>query len=169
MICDCNLSYQSFIIFSGFPHDEVKVLPLCTYLTIVIKTLTDLVLVHLWCFFVALCVSVSCTWVGFRKSDETSEKFLRSPPPSLIPFPLCPHLAAFPPPANGFVLLKTSMFFNILSLSQTFLGFLTMHCWKTAMHLFKQALTASNQHIVISSLTLPHMGTYHSQLSVIYT
>lgn len=55
MICDCTLSYQSFIISSDFPHDEGKVLPLCTYLTIVIKT-------QIW--FIGGCMRQSFVYLG---------------------------------------------------------------------------------------------------------
>lgn len=46
--CVVTHSIQLFVcISSDFFHNEAKVLPLCTYLTIVIKSLTDLVLIHL--------------------------------------------------------------------------------------------------------------------------
>lgn len=117
MICDCILSCQSFII-SDFFQDQAKVLPLCTYLTIVIETMTDRILIRICSIFVFLCGCwcQSCVYlVGFGERS-----FCRSPPPSLVPLHCALFLLHFHPPANGFVLLKTSMFFNTLLLSQNF-------------------------------------------------
>lgn len=118
MICDCTLSSQSFIISSDFFHDEAKVLPLCTYLTIVIKTLTDLVLTHLWFFFsfVFLCGCTCQLCVlgrGLENLMRGERSFCRSPPPSLVPLHCALILLHFHPPAPGFVLPKTATFLTL--------------------------------------------------------
>lgn len=123
LICDCTFSYQPYLIWWLF-HKQAKALPLCTC------WLLSWRLWVIWnvCHFLWSLRCIFNGWVqvsDFVRTPRTTRcdsenlvrceiwwLFLHSPPPTLISLHCAVISLRFRPPANGFVLLQTSIFLN---------------------------------------------------------